>query len=165
MHDARSIRLSLLAALAIAAAAHSGAAAPRCEKSCKAETAACIGERCGGLEGAAKRACIETCKGIGGCARIGTLAYVVSKCTAGSFRQKFQIRRGNCDPVTVLEFPEPLEGRVDCARIGGARFGVATSLTVGAFHPWERFPTAGTSSRGHDDFSVVGQSCAPEQPE
>src|SRR5215469_4953800 len=86
MHDARSIRLPLVAALAVAAVASSAVAAPRCEKPCKAETAACIGERCAGLGGAARHACVETCKGIGGCARIGTLAYVVSTCTVGGFQ-------------------------------------------------------------------------------
>ena len=103
MHDARSIRLLLVAALAIAAAAHSAAAAPRCEKSCKAETAACIGKRCGGLGGAARHACLETCRGIGGCARIRTLAYVVSECRQDARGLKgssvLWIRRGNCDPV------------------------------------------------------------------
>jgi len=80
MHDARSIRLLLVAALAIAAVASSAVAAPRCEKACKAETAACIGERCAGLGGAARHACLETCKGIGGCAPLRTLAYVEWAC-------------------------------------------------------------------------------------
>ena len=92
MHDARSIRLPLVAALAVAAVASSAVAAPRCEKPCKAETAACIGERCAGLGGAARHACLETCKGIGGCARIGTLAYVVSTCTVGGFHRQLQFR-------------------------------------------------------------------------
>ena len=75
MQRLRSIRLPLVAALAVAAVASSAVAASRCEKPCKAETAACIGERCAGLGGAARHACLETCKGIGGCARIGTLAW------------------------------------------------------------------------------------------
>jgi hypothetical protein len=108
VRDTRSI--NLLAALAIIGVAHVAVAAPRCEKSCKAETTGCIADRCTGLGGQARRECIETCKGIGGCAGIRTLAYVVSKCTAGSFHQKLQIRHGDCDPVTVLDFPEPLEG-------------------------------------------------------
>jgi hypothetical protein len=73
MHDAKSTRLPLVAALAIAVVASSAVAASRCEKPCKAETPACIGERCAGLGGTARHACLETCKGIGGCARIGTL--------------------------------------------------------------------------------------------
>src|SRR5262249_61503858 len=94
MHDARSIRLPLVTALAVAVVASSAVAAPRCEKPCKAETAACISERCAGLGGAARHACLETCKGIGGCARIGTLAYVVSKCTVDGFHQTLQLKRG-----------------------------------------------------------------------
>src|SRR5262249_56907125 len=103
MHDASSIRLPLVAALAVAVVASSAVAAPRCEKPCKAETAACIGERCAGLGGAARHACLETCKGIGGCARIRTLAYVVSECRQDARGLKgssvLWIRRGNCDPV------------------------------------------------------------------
>jgi hypothetical protein len=133
MHDARSIRLPLVTALAVAVVASSAVAAPRCEKPCKAETAACIGERCAELGGAARQTCLETCRGIGGCARIGTLAYVVSQCTVGGFHQKLQIRQGNCDPVTVLDFPEPGETGRNCTLIGSARFGYVSSPIVGAF--------------------------------
>jgi len=86
VRDTRSIHL--LAALAVIGVAHVAVAAPRCEKSCKAETTGCIADRCSGLGGQAKRDCVETCKGIGG----GTLAYVVSYCTAGGFHQKLQFR-------------------------------------------------------------------------
>jgi hypothetical protein len=133
MHDARSIRLPLVAALAIAAVASSAVAAPRCEKSCKAETAACIGERCAGLGGAARHACLETCKGIGGCARIRTFAYVVSTCTTHAFHQQLLIRHRNCDPVRVLDFPEPGVSAL-CAIIGQSRTGIVSSPIVGAFH-------------------------------
>ena len=155
MHDAKSIRLPLVAALAIAVVASSAVAAPRCEKPCRAETAACIGERCAGLGGAARHACLETCKGIGGCARIGTLAYVVSTCTVHGFHQTLQIRHGDCDPITVLDFPEPVEG-LPCEFIGSARSGQNSSTIVGAFQ------RIGVSPDGRhvvfevtDDFSPV----------
>jgi hypothetical protein len=103
MHDARSIRLPLVAALAVVVVASSAVAAPRCEKPCKAETAACIGERCAGLGGAARHACLETCRGIGGCARVRTLAYVVGTCTVHGFHQTLQIRHGDCDPLRLWQ--------------------------------------------------------------
>ena len=80
MHNARSIRLRLLVALTIVTLAWPAAAAPRCEKPCKVETAACIGGRCAGLGGDAKRTCIEHCREIGGCAAIRTLAYIWNEC-------------------------------------------------------------------------------------
>jgi hypothetical protein len=77
-----------------------------------------------------------------------------------------QIRRGDCDPVTVLDFPEPVEG-LQCASIGSFRSGVASSPIVGAFQ------RMGVSPDGKhvvfevtDDFSVTGQNLVPpEQPE
>jgi hypothetical protein len=104
-----------------------------CAMTCRQETVRCARTRCAALHGEPRRACIETCRGIGGCSRVGTLAYVVSKCTVGGFHQKLQIRRGDCDPVTVLDFPEPLEVPLDCAFIGSLRSGIASSPIVGAF--------------------------------
>ena len=140
MHDANSIRLSLLAVLAVAAVASSGIAAPRCEKPCKAETAACIRSRCGGGDGDAKRQCIETCRGIGGCAAIRTLAYVVNECRTDSpiFHQALRVRRGNCAPVTVMDLelpvlPDQLENFNDlCGLYTDARFGHIGAL-IGVF--------------------------------
>ena len=63
MHALKSIRLRLLAALAIVTLASRAVAAPRCEKPCKAETPACIGERCAGLSGDAKRTCVKAYRG------------------------------------------------------------------------------------------------------
>jgi hypothetical protein len=103
--DARSIRLPLLVALAVAAVASSAVAAPRCEKPCKVDTAACIQSRCAGVDGEARRQCIETCRGIGGCAAIRTLAYIWNECRSDArgitFRRELRIRRGNCAPVPV----------------------------------------------------------------
>jgi len=110
VHDARSIRLPLLAALAVAVVASLAVAAPRCEKPCKAETAACIGTRCAGLDREARRQCIETCRGIGGCAAIRTLAYVVNECRTDGpiFHQALLVRHGNCAPVTVMDLELPV---------------------------------------------------------
>jgi hypothetical protein len=162
-----TMRLAPLAALAVIGVAHVAVAAPRCEKSCKAETTGCIADRCAGLGGQARRECIEICRGIGGCARIRTLAYVVSKCTVGGFHQKLQIRRRDCDPVTVLDFPEPSERPLNCAPIGLPRFGYVSSPIVGAFQ------RIGVSPDGRhvvfevtDDFSGTRQKLVPpEQPE
>ena len=140
MHDARSSRLSLLAAMAAAAVASSAAAAPRCEKACKAETAACIRSRCTGVDRDGRRQCIETCRGIGGCTAIRTLAYVVNECRADSpiFHQALRVRRGNCAPVTVMDLalpvlPHQLENfNYLCGLYTDARFGHIGAL-IGVF--------------------------------
>src|SRR5262245_58938845 len=46
-------------------------ALPSCTRTCRLETARCVSTRCVGLRGTARRTCLNTCKGIGGCARIG----------------------------------------------------------------------------------------------
>src|SRR5262245_6529438 len=150
------VAVLLLAVTWSAVASPRALASPRCAKSCRSETAHCVATQCTTLRGQPRRTCLETCRGVGGCARIRTLAYVVSKCTAHAFHQKLQIRRGNCDPVTVLDFPEPLERPPLCALIGMTRFGVVSSPVVGAFQ------RGGVSVDGRsvvfevtDDFSVL----------
>jgi hypothetical protein len=128
--------LSLVALLALLPAA--ALATQPCVKSCQQETRACEQTRCTGLPEPARRTCVETCRGIGGCAHIRTVAYVVSKCTAHGFHQKLQIRQGNCDPVTVLDLPEPVETPPApyppaCAIFGMSRFGLVSSAIDGAF--------------------------------
>jgi hypothetical protein len=76
---------------------------------------------------------METCDERGGCTRIGTLAYVVSTCAGSSFHETLQIRHGDCDPIPVLDFPEPLERPAPCKVIGDARIGLATSAIFGVF--------------------------------
>ena len=80
-------------------------AAPRCEQPCKVETASCIRSSCRGLAGRERRACVERCRGLGGCAPIRTLAYVWNQCRSDArgitLRRELCIRRGNCAPVTV----------------------------------------------------------------
>jgi hypothetical protein len=140
VHDGRSIRLSLLAALAVAAIASLAVAAPRCEQPCKAETATCIRSRCGDVEGEARRQCVETCRGIGGCAKIRTLAYVMNECRTDGpiFHQTLLVRHGNCAPVTVMDLalpvaPDQLElFNSLCRRYVDTKFGPVGSL-VGMF--------------------------------
>src|SRR5262249_13801007 len=110
-----------------------------CEKPCKAETAACIRTRCAGQSGAERHACVETCRGIGGCAPLGTLAYVWNECRSdargSTLRRELRIRRGNCAPVTVMTLdsgapkPDPLDL---CELYGASRQGSATTV-VGGF--------------------------------
>jgi hypothetical protein len=109
MHGSTRGRLILLVALTFVTAS-SAAARERCEKACKAETAGCIRSRCAGISGETRGQCVETCRGIGGCAAIRTLAYVVNECrTDGpTLRQSLRIRRGNCAPVTVMDLELPV---------------------------------------------------------
>jgi hypothetical protein len=92
------------------------------------ETRACEQTRCAGLDGSARRSCVETCEGIGGCTPLRTLAYVEWECDsrAGTFDEVLKVRRGNCDPVPVFEgggpTPSPFLGPA-CFGGGYARFG------------------------------------------
>src|SRR5262245_28946588 len=158
MRELRMIARRLVVVLACAcmtALAPSALATPRCTKTCRRETAACTQTQCRDLVGTARRGCLETCRGIGGCARVRTLAYVVSTCTVHAFHQRLQIRHGDCDPITVLDFPEPVEG-LPCEFIGSAHSGQTSSTIVGAFQ------RIGVSADGRhvvfevtDDFSPV----------
>ena len=139
MLDARSIRLPLLAALAVAAVASSAVAAPRCEKPCKVDTAACIRSRCAGVDGEARRQCIDTCRGIGGCAAIRTLAYIWNECRSDArgitVRRELRIRRGNCAPVTVRTIgpAEPVPDPLHLCEIYGASGTGAGAAVIGGF--------------------------------
>src|SRR5262245_36060453 len=124
---------AVLACACMTALAPLALASPRCTKTCRRETAACTQTQCAGVVGTRKRGCLETCPGTGRCAAVPTLAYVVSKCTADAFHQTLQVRHGECDPITVLDFPEPVEGPLDCALVGSFRFGYASSPILGAF--------------------------------
>src|SRR5262249_20073643 len=160
---ARRLAALLACACVTALAAPLALATPRCTKTCRRETAACTQTQCTGLVGNARQVCLETCRGIGGCARIRTLAYVVSKCTVSGFHQKLQIRHRDCDPVTVLDFPEPWAvSSENCALIGSVRYGFTTSPIVGAFQ------RMGVSPNGRhvvfevtDDFGEISRTLVP----
>jgi hypothetical protein len=138
-------RLTLLAVIAVGGSL--AAAAPRCEKPCKAETATCIRSHCAGLEGDARRECRETCRGIGGCAAIRTLAWVVNECrTDGAIlHQSLRVRRGNCAPVTVMDLelsvvPDQLEFfNYLCGLWVDTRYGDVGSL-IGVFQRMTAMP-------------------------
>ena len=132
-------RATIVPCLLLAALATSVPAAQECIRSCKAATVACIEERCTDSDGAARRVCRETCRGIGGCANIRTLAYVETVCRTdpngmSAIRQTLKIRRGNCAPVTVMELPpgppmqDPIGGA--CRLYGDAAAGVAAVLAA-----------------------------------
>src|SRR5262245_14915322 len=165
---ARRLAALLACACITALAGPLALASPHCTKTCRRETAACTQTQCTGLVGKARRGCLETCRGIGGCTHIGTFAYVVSTCRTHAFHQQLMIRHGNCDPVRVLDFPEPLDVSPPCTIIGQLRVGIVSSPIVGAFH------RLGVSRDGRqvvfevtDDFSVIAANklVAPGQEE
>jgi len=82
-----------------------------CHSTCTQQLKACKQTCPGGGQG--RRDCRAACAERSSCtapgARIRTLAYVMTDCTAdpqgqSALSQKLVIRRGNCDPVTVREF-------------------------------------------------------------
>src|SRR5262245_45403588 len=105
VHCGKSARVAQLTAAVLCIWSSQVAASQHCEKPCKAETAACIRDRCAGLAAESRHECIETCRRIGGCAAIRTLAYVWNECRSDehgvTFRRELRIRRGNCAPVTI----------------------------------------------------------------
>jgi hypothetical protein len=150
------VALLALAVTGIGLVTSPGLATPRCTKTCRQETTGCARTRCATLRRKAREGCLNTCRGIGGCAHIRTFAYVLSECTLSGFHQRLLIRHGDCDPVTVLDFPEPLDVPPPCALIGSLRLGFASSPIVGAFH------RMGVSSDGRhvvfevtDDFTLL----------
>ncbi len=135
MRDARSNRLALLAAFAVWVVISPALAAPHCEKPCKAETAACLRARCAGLAGKDRRACVERCRGLGGCAPIRTLAYVVTECRSDSraIHQALHVRRGNCAPATVMDLELPTDlPEMSCRAYGDYPLG-HLSVLAGVF--------------------------------
>lgn len=112
-------------------------AADDCTRQCRREAVQCVATRCAGFSGDQRRGCRETCRGLTGCARMRTLAYVVAECRTtpqgmtGS--QRLMIRRGNCPPTTVMEFPFDLPiPDIDLCRLWGeSRIGIASVLAGG----------------------------------
>jgi hypothetical protein len=118
-------------------------AAPSCAASCSARMAACRSERCPAASGKERRHCRDVCRAVTGCAagaaRIrGTIATVVNECHVAdgmwTARQRLEIRRGDCPPVTVMtiEGDEALGDLGLCKIYGDARDG-AVAMAVGAF--------------------------------
>src|SRR5215831_3875922 len=137
----RRLALFLVALVGLSLAATRGTAAAACHSSCTQQLAECKRTCPGGGQGRrdCRAACTErsTCTAPG--ARIRTLAYVVTECTAdpqgrSSAKQKLLVRRGNCDPVTVIDTPSttPVPDPTLCRLFGEARNG-AFSIVGGAF--------------------------------
>jgi len=129
----RRLARFLVATVGLSLAATRGSAAAACHSTCAAQLAECKRTCPAGGQGRrdCRRACAErsTCTAPG--ARIRTLAYVVTECTADpqgrtSAKQKLVVRRGNCDPVPVMELrssapvPDPTGG---CRLYAATRYG------------------------------------------
>ena len=164
-----------MATLALSLAATRGSAAA-CQSTCTAQLAEC--KRTCPEGGQARRDCREACADRSTCtapgARIRTLAYVVSECrqdargVTGS--SVLWIRRGNCDPVRVVEFgnteplPDPLMALGGTCRVYGlSRQG---AWSVGGW-PLQRLGVrrdgSGMAFELTDDFDLVSFGLSPEQ--
>src|SRR5262249_4873942 len=145
---------TLLVALGMSSP-RTAAPAAACHSTCTEQLRECKQACASG--GAARRDCRAACAERSNCtapgARIRTLAYVVSECSTdpqgrSSLEQKLLIRRGNCDPVPVMEIgpstPVPDAGL--CRVIGGDRLGLEfvtgppNYLTVGVFQAMAVLP-------------------------
>ena len=130
------VAMSLLADVGLADAARS------CAGSCVSRMVSCRAERCPGATGNDRRHCRDLCRAVTGCAagaaRTRTIATVVNECrSAGGMwtgRQRLEIRRGDCPPVSVIE-GEANEPAVDlvgsCAIYGRFPQGAA-AMSIGA---------------------------------
>src|SRR5262245_58250935 len=115
--------------------------AAACRRSCAEPVAACRQTECGALDGRARHRCVRKCRARSTCtashAAIRTLAYVVSECRTdaqgfSSGSQKLLVRRGNCDPITVVGFGPTPPGPDDlglCRQYGDGRTGPVSALT------------------------------------
>ena len=123
----------LILALLLAAVPLVADARASCVDACKPRVSQCRTE-CAGQPGRERHACIKTCRDRAGCpaggAPIRTLAYVQTECrtSADGFitaRQSLRIRRGDCEPVTVVEFQsaEPQPDPAGLCRIYGVNRG------------------------------------------
>ncbi|MGH7893142.1 MAG: hypothetical protein ACREQL_00655 [Candidatus Binatia bacterium] len=132
VRDSSRLRTALVVGLLLAWTR--GNATASCATDCTRRMAECRQTACAG---ATRRACRDTCRALTGCAaggaRIRTLASVVTECHSDpaigwTARQRLEIRRGTCAPVTVMEIeasvpvPDPL---ALCALYGQYRGGTA----------------------------------------
>jgi cysteine-rich repeat protein len=113
-----------------------------CHSTCTEQLKAC--RRTCPAGGQARRECRAACAERSTCtapgAAIRTLAYVVTDCSTdpqrrSTLKQKLLVRRGNCDPVTVMELdagPPEVDPSGLCRAYGEARSGRAAP-TLGFF--------------------------------
>ena len=106
------LRLVLVALIGLLLVVLRAGGAAACHSTCARQLVECK-RTCPG-DGPARRECRTACAEQSTCtapgARIRTLGYVVTECSRDSQGrvsggQKLVIRRGNCDPVTVMELP------------------------------------------------------------
>jgi hypothetical protein len=113
---------------------------------------------------------METCRGIGGCAAIRTLAWVVTRCRQDSTGKGFAgqdllIRRGNCAPKTVVEFAGPSNPNLICRLFGQTRLG-DNSVFGGVIQAVAVRPDGtGVVFEVADELAVGGPVLAPLPPE
>lgn len=128
--------------------------------------AACRQRECGGLDAKVRRECVRACRERSTCTAPGvtirTLAYVVTECRQDPqdltvSRQRLLVRRGNCDPITVLETPQvgpAPDPFFYCRFLGDSGIGWA-SVTFGLFQRFGVLPDgSGVVFELTDDFSM-----------
>ena len=130
----RRLALVLGGIVTLLLAATRGSAVAVCPSACASQLAECKRACPGG--GQERRDCRAACAEPSTCtapgARIRTLAYVMSECTTDAFgrssvEQRLLIRRGNCDPVLVMQAgpSTPMPNLSDvCRRLGVDRTGI-----------------------------------------
>jgi hypothetical protein len=131
----RVLALAIFAGLSLAAS-RDGVAT--CQSTCTQQLVACRQTCPAG--GTGRRDCRAACADRSVCtapgAAIRTLAYVVTECTTdpqgrSALGQKLLVRRGNCDPVPVMELaaPAPVPDPIGICHVWGA-FGFYAMASV-----------------------------------
>jgi hypothetical protein len=166
-----------VATVGLSLAATRGTVAAACHSTCTAQLAEC--KRTCPEGGQARRDCRGACAERSTCtapgAPIRTLAYVVSECATdqqgrggSGQKQKLLIRRGNCDPVTVMEvapstFPVAKPIGI-CGSASGYRVGFGSQGT-GVFQRMAVLPDgSGVVFEVTTQLSLV-RSLTPKPPE
>ena len=145
-----------------------------CHSTCTEQLVAC--KRTCPVEGRARRDCRTACAQRSTCtapgAPIRTLAYVLTECRQDpqdlySIAQKLVVRRGNCDPVTVMEVGPStpvLDPAGVCRNYGGFRVGDGSQI-FGVFQRMAVLPDgSGVIFEMTDQHSFVG-ALTPKPPE
>ncbi|MGH7893071.1 MAG: hypothetical protein ACREQL_00290 [Candidatus Binatia bacterium] len=173
-------RRALLVWAALLVALSAGRASATCHSTCTEELRACR-QGCAALTAVARRPCVQDCRDRSTCAAAGagirTVAYVVTECRRdaqglNSIAQKLLVRRGNCDPATVLELPavapvpDPLGDALGgtCHNFGAFRFGSAWPL-IGGFQRLGVVPNGSGVVVEITNDRTVNPALAPEPAE
>lgn len=133
----------MMALLLACVAAVGTAQATLCRSTCADELRACR-HQCGGLARQERRRCVQGCRDQSTCTapgnRFRTVAYVEVACRqdargAFSIKERLVARRGNCDPVTLMDLPPvgPVADPLGICRLYASFHGGAGSVGVGLF--------------------------------